>query len=186
MPQMNVMGVDVGADLTEEQRAEAQRLAMEEYMRGYEETMRVRAANGMLDPNYDYGAGYGKGGQEWLDQNPDVVFRPFRSVDQKDVTNNPGRNPSPAPSPAPAPSPSPAPSPAPASSGPLTISTARLAEAVRNGIDLNSLSQSQLGAFASGGLQALVATGWQRPRQAAQAMWNEEAANRPPNPNLMA
>ena len=78
----------------------------------------------------------------------------------------------PAPSAAPAPGPAPAPKPF---NG--IVPTERLAEARRYGLDLNSLSQQELATF--------VNNGWAGLNQSRTAAWNQEAAARPANPNLM-
>lgn len=59
-----------------------------------------------------------------------------------------------------------------------SVPTERLAEARRYGLDLNSLSQQELATF--------VNNGWAGLNQSRTAAWNQEAAARPANPNLMS
>ena len=59
-----------------------------------------------------------------------------------------------------------------------TISTQLLADARRAGLDLNALAPDELDAFASGGVAGLT--------RYRQNLWDDEAAARPPQRNLMA
>lgn len=59
---------------------EGQAYQAAERQKGYDETMRIRAQYGLIDPNYDYGPGYGKGGKEWMARNPGVAVTPFDSL----------------------------------------------------------------------------------------------------------
>ncbi len=64
--------------------------------------------------------------------------------------------------------------PRPVDSGGQTVSTERLAEARRAGIDLNALLPAELAAFIQGGAPALQ-----------KLRWDSEAASRGTNPNLV-
>lgn len=58
------------------------------------------------------------------------------------------------------------------------LSTQRLAEARRAGLDLNTLAFDELDAFASGGLAGLT--------RYRAGIWDEEAEKRPAQPNVLA
>lgn len=75
------------ANLTQAERDAIAAKEREQYLAGVDQVMKIRAENGMLDPNYDYGPGYGKGGQEWLARNPNVNVKPFKQPSGTSYTN---------------------------------------------------------------------------------------------------